>query len=147
MFVYISNSTEPFLKEVAKERTINDGSHKNEVQRSREENLMEKSMHSAFLNKMDFRDTRSWEWLRTCDLKKATEGTIMAAQEQATRTRMTRHTIDKGNVSPLCRICGERNETVVSSTFSIRVYNASPEAIQGMVTRCYLSSYPLANVH
>ena len=32
LFVYISNSTEPFLKEVAKEGTIKDGSHKNEVQ-------------------------------------------------------------------------------------------------------------------
>ena len=36
----------------------------------------------------------------------------MAAQEQATRTRITRHTIDKVNVSPLFRMCGERNETV-----------------------------------
>ena len=69
-------------------------------------------MHSVFFNKTDFRDTRSWEWLRTGDLKKATEGTIMAAQEQAIRTRMVRHTIDKEKVSPLCRMCGERNETV-----------------------------------
>ena len=70
-------------------------------------------MHSVFLHKTDFRDTRSWEWLRTGDLRKATEGTIMAAQEQAIRTRMIRHTIDRENVSPLCRMRGERNETVV----------------------------------
>ena len=31
LFVYISKSTEPFLKEVAKEETMKDGSHKNEV--------------------------------------------------------------------------------------------------------------------
>ena len=86
--------------------------HENEVKRSRKENLMEKSMHSVFFSKSDFRDTRSWGWLRTGDLKKATEGTIMAAQEQAIRTRMIRHTVDKENVSPLCRMCGERNETV-----------------------------------
>ena len=36
----------------------------------------------------------------------------MAAQEQATRTRSIRHRIDKENVSPLCRLCGEREETV-----------------------------------
>ena len=112
MFVYISKSTEPVLKEIAKKGTIKDGSHKNEVKRSRKESLMGKCMHSVFFNKTDFRDTRSWEWLRTGDLKKATEGTIMAAQEQAIRTRMIRHTIDKENVSPLCRMCGERNETV-----------------------------------
>ena len=95
-----------------KEGTIKDGSHENEVNRSRKENLMEKSMHSVFFTKTDFRDTRSWEWLRTGDLKKATEGTIMAEQEEAIRTRMIRHTVDKENVSPLCRLCGERNETV-----------------------------------
>ena len=35
LFVYISNSIEPFLKEVAKEGTIKDGVHTNEVKRSR----------------------------------------------------------------------------------------------------------------
>ena len=38
--------------------------------------------------------------IRTGDLKKATEGTIMAAQEQAIRTCMIRETIDKENESP-----------------------------------------------
>ena len=46
------------------------------------------------------------------DLKKATEGTIMAAQEQAIRTRSIRDCIEKENISPLCRLCGERDETV-----------------------------------
>ena len=48
-------------------------------------------MHSVFFDKENFRDTGSWEWLRPGDLKKATEGIIMAAQEQAIRTRMIRH--------------------------------------------------------
>ena len=46
------------------------------------------------------------------DLKKAAEGNIMAAQEQAIRTRSIRHCIDKENISPFCRLCGERDETV-----------------------------------
>ena len=71
---------------------------------------MNKNLHSVFFVKTDFRDPRSWQWLR--DLKKATEGTIMTAQEQATRTRSIRHRIDKESVSPLCRLCGEREETV-----------------------------------
>ena len=97
---------------MANEGTIKDGSHKNEVRRSKEENLMEKSVHSVFFIKTDFRDTHSWEWLRTGDLKKATEGAIVAAQEQTIRTHMIRHTEDKENVSSLSRMCGERNETV-----------------------------------
>ena len=36
----------------------------------------------------------------------------MAAQEQAIRTRSIRHCIYKENISPLCRLCGERDETV-----------------------------------
>ena len=45
----------------------------------------------------------------------------MAAQEQAIRTRVIRHTIDKENVSPLCRMCGERNETVAHLVSECRV--------------------------
>ena len=70
----------------------------------------------------------SWEWLRTGDLQKATEGTIMAAKENAIRTRMIKHTIDKENVSPLCRMCGERNKTVAQlvsecTTLAQKQYN------------------------
>ena len=36
----------------------------------------------------------------------------MAAQEQTIRTRSIQHRIDKVDISPLCRICGEREETV-----------------------------------
>ena len=45
-------------------------------------------------------------------MKKATEGGIMAAQEQAIRTRSIGRCIDKKNIPPLCRLCGERGETV-----------------------------------
>ena len=69
---------------------------------------MKKSLHSVFFLKMDSKDPRSREWLRNGDFKKATEGTTMAAYEKATRTRSIRHRIDKENISPLCRLCGER---------------------------------------
>ena len=36
----------------------------------------------------------------------------MAAQEQAIGTKSIRHRIDKENISSLCRLCGERDETV-----------------------------------
>ena len=65
-----------------------------------------------FLSKTEFRDARSWTWLQKGDLKKATEGTLLAAQEQAIRSRSIKHHIDKENISPLCRMCGEREESI-----------------------------------
>ena len=38
--------------------------------------------------------------------------TICAAQEQALRTNYTKNEIDKTSENPLCRMCGERGETV-----------------------------------
>ena len=43
------------------------------------------------------------------DLKVQTEATICAAQEQALRTNYTKK---KTSENPLCRMCGERGETV-----------------------------------
>ena len=37
---------------------------------------------------------------------------IIAAQEQALRTRNLRKVIDKEKISGMCRMCGEREETV-----------------------------------
>ena len=75
-------------------------------------NLKRKKLRGVFFKNTEFRDEQTWNWLRKGDLKKATEGTIMAAQEQAIRTRSIRHRIDNENISPLCRLCGERDETV-----------------------------------
>ena len=41
-----------------------------------------------------------------------TEATICAAQEQALRTNYTKNKIDKTPENTLCRMCGERGETV-----------------------------------
>ena len=46
------------------------------------------------------------------DLKVQTEATICAAQEQALRTNYINNKIDKTSENPLCRMCGERGETV-----------------------------------
>ena len=45
-------------------------------------------------------------------LKVQTEATICAAQEQVLRTNYTKNKIDKTSENPLCRICGERGQTV-----------------------------------
>ena len=54
----------------------------------------------------------SWKWLVQSDLKVQTEATICAAQEQALRRNFTKNKIDKTSENPLCRMCGERGETV-----------------------------------
>ena len=36
----------------------------------------------------------------------------MAAQDQALRTNFIKKRIDKQDVSPMCRLCGEREETI-----------------------------------
>ena len=46
------------------------------------------------------------------DLKVQTETTICAAQEQAWSTNYTKNKIDKTSENPLCRMCGEKGETV-----------------------------------
>ena len=46
------------------------------------------------------------------DLKVETEALVFAAQEQALRTNYIKFNIDKSLESPLCRMCGQKGETV-----------------------------------
>ena len=55
---------------------------------------------------------KTWEWTRNGDLKVETEALIFAAQEQALRTNYIRFNIDKSVESPLCRLCGQKGETI-----------------------------------
>ena len=55
---------------------------------------------------------KSWRWLKNRDLKKGTEALIMGVQEQAIRTNHVKHHTDKSSYSPMCRMCGEKGETV-----------------------------------
>ena len=53
-----------------------------------------------------------WEWTRKSDLKIGTEALTFAAQEQALRTNYVKFNTDKSVDSPLCRLCGEKGETI-----------------------------------
>ena len=44
----------------------------------------------------------TWSWLHQQDLKKETEGLIIAAQDQALRTNYIKFRIDKTATSPMC---------------------------------------------
>ena len=109
---YVRGSNEPMLQAVAGENIMDEGKTKRQVILERKENLKNKNLHSVFFEKTEFRDERSWHWLKHGDLKRATEGMLMAAQEQALRTKSIKHYIDKTEVNPLCRLCGNRDETL-----------------------------------
>ena len=55
---------------------------------------------------------KSCGWFRNGDLKEKTEGMILAAQGQALRTKYVKFRIDHSCVSPKCKMCGDKNETV-----------------------------------
>ena len=80
----------------------------------RETTWKDKVMHGQYIRKMaEGPDTvESWSWLHQQDLKKETEGFLIAAQDQALRTNYVKHKIDKDPSSPLCRLCHTFNETV-----------------------------------
>ena len=71
-------------------------------------------MYGQFVREMpeEIDKDLSWKWLVQSDLKVQSEATICAAQEQALRTNYTKNKIDKTSENPLCRMCGERGETV-----------------------------------
>ena len=73
----------------------------------------EKPLHGQYPKKVEEMETQSWNWLRSGWLKKETEGMILAAQDQALPTRNYKVTIMKEQGSKKCRMCGERDETVM----------------------------------
>ena len=71
-------------------------------------------MHGQFIRKtMEKVDKeKTWQWLSRGDLKIVTEALLCAAQEQAIRTNYLKYHIDKTSESLLCRLCGEKGESV-----------------------------------
>ena len=60
----------------------------------------------------DIDKKKMWRWLQKSDLKVETEALICTAQEQAIRTNYIKFNIDKTIESPMCRMCGERGESI-----------------------------------
>ena len=80
----------------------------------REHAWKEKRMHGQYAREMDesVDKDKTWGWLKNGGLKGCTESLICAAQDQALRTNYVKHHIDNTAESPLCRLCGEKGETV-----------------------------------
>jgi hypothetical protein len=71
-----------------------------------------KKLHGKFFTEVSKQKVENFEWLRKGKLKKQTEAIIMAAQEESLRLKHIKTIIDHTINDPLCRACGQFNETV-----------------------------------
>ena len=82
----------------------------------RKSNFNSKKLHSVFFKETASvrEEKESWLWLKDGyrDLKKETEGLILAAQEQAIRTNWIKRMRDKQDISQKCSMCRDADETV-----------------------------------
>ena len=105
-----------FKEEVLIGETIDRKEDKKNREERRRTEWKEKEMHGQYVR--DLEDVipnsakLSWRWLVSQDLKRETEGLIIAAQDQALRTNYIKQRIDKQDVSAMCRMCAENIETV-----------------------------------
>ena len=113
---YLSTSKEKILKEVSRSRIIENnkyGRSKEEIHKEHREKSERKPLHGQFIKATEeVRSKRSWDWLKKVYLKKETESTIVAAQDQALCTRNLRNAVYGENVESICRVCGAADETV-----------------------------------
>ena len=116
---YVLNSREVLLRKVRDSDIVNvaEAIEPNEYKRfhsqKREDEWKQKIMHGQFLRDKEGVDwDRSWHWVAKGDMKGCTEALICSAQEQALRTNYTKFYIDKSSESPICRMCGEKAETI-----------------------------------
>ena len=115
---YIKNSTELALKAVSDEELLKVNESKSEYHKkelkNRQERWQSKPLHGQYLQ--DIKDKTdnyiTWSWLKNGELKKETEGFLIAAQDQALRTNAIKAKIDKVTEDSKCRLCKEKNETI-----------------------------------
>ena len=79
--------------------------YKRRVQNQRKQEWESKPMQGQYLRQtQEIAQDGSWQWITRGELKKETEGMLMAAQDQALRTRYIQNRIDgQTSISPICR--------------------------------------------
>ena len=113
---FLSTSKGKILEEVSRSRIIENnkyGRSKEEIHKEHGEKYEGKPLHGQFRKATDeVRGKSSWDCLEKGHLKKESESTIVAAQDQAVCTRNMRNVVYGENVQPICRVCGAADETV-----------------------------------
>jgi hypothetical protein len=115
---YLRKSNEWLLRKVVSEGILDvKGSpedYKRHQQAERLQEWKDKALHGQYVRETGpiANKQMSFGWIRNGRLKKETEGLLVAAQDQALRTNAIKVKIDHQAGSPLCRLCGEKEETV-----------------------------------
>ena len=115
---YVQETKEDLLQMVAGEAVVGkDGGiekFRTEITKGRLERWREKALHGQYIRDTELlvNKTDSTEWLVKGRLKKETEGLLIAAQDQALSTNAIKANIYKLKISPMCRLCGTKEETV-----------------------------------
>ena len=103
------------LKEVSLSSTLEIKKHrksKKDIQKKHQEAYESKALHGQFHKATEeVKGNMSWNWLKKGYLKKETESTMIAAQDQALCTRNMRKSVYGENVDSTCRVRGSADET------------------------------------
>ena len=116
LFDYLEQSHEDLLVFARNEEVLKEDeskiAYKNRVREENHNKWKTKPLHGQYMRDIEGKtDEDSWRWLRNGYLKPETEGMILAAQEQSLHTRAIQAKIDKKAISPMCRMCGQAEET------------------------------------
>ena len=114
---YVKNNIVPLLvrtsRTITHKVTVDPKEFKKTKEEQRKNEWAAKRLHGQFARDMKDNDgNNTWRWMRKSDLKGCTKALICSAQEQSIRTNYIKYIIDKTALSPLCRMCGTRNETI-----------------------------------
>ena len=115
---YLKHSQEEWLTMAWNEKVISVDEepemYKERIENQRKEEWENKPMQGQYQRQTkEIAQDGSWQWLTRGELKKETEGMLMAAQDQALRTRYIQNRIDgQTSISPVCRKCEQKMETI-----------------------------------
>ena len=115
---YLKHNQDEWLTKAWNEKVISVDEeperYKEQTVNQRKEEWENKQMQGQYLRQTkEIAHEGSWQWLMRGELKKETEGMLMAAQDQALRTRYIQNRIDgQVTISPMCRKCQQKVETI-----------------------------------
>ena len=82
--------------------------------KNRQERWQSKLLHGQYLKDIKYKTDNdiTWSWLKNGELKKETEGFLIATQDQALCTNAILAKIDNVTEDSKCRLCQEKDEII-----------------------------------
>ena len=102
------------LQVVTDEKIFDEAVTKLSIRAKRLTRYRNKALDGQFLKGTEeMRDQDSWDWLKSGQESFRFFLYCTAAQDQEVRTNSIKNRIDKKDLSPICRLYGEREETII----------------------------------